>query len=232
MVEARAKLYGVTPWYWYVLMLSEHLGPLVFLAIIGVRRSPFLGWVALIILATHSIIGHKEARYVFPLAPLGITLAALGVAEIVPVFNMGRKLPLPSRTIVAWGLAFCALSSALLSPHLDWSLRSGSLIAFNHLSQDSTLCGVGVYKTEWWETAGYAHLHRNVPILILGQQSELEQESGSFNAIVTSGSLPAKLDDFALAGCWNGLCLYHRAGPCTPPRKELEFNQVLIQDDQ
>ena len=232
MVEGRSKLYGVTPWYWYLLVLSERLGPMVFLAVLGIRRSPFLGWLALIMLLTHSVFAHKEVRFLYPLAPIVITLAALGVAEITPVFNMGRKLPLTSTTVVAGGLAFCALSSALLVPHFDWSLRSGSLIAFDHLSQDSTLCGVGVYKTEWWETAGYAHLHRNVPILILSRESELERESGSFNAIVSSGSLPGKLDDFALAGCWNGLCLYHRAGPCTAPQKDLEFNQVLIRDDR
>jgi hypothetical protein len=234
IVEGRAKIYGVMPWYWYLEILSARLGPMVFLSVIGTRRSPFLGWIALIILVSHSVIGHKEARYVYPLVPLGITLAALGVLEVAPAFNTGRKSPLSSRAIVVSGLAFCALSSGFLAlaPHLDWSLRSGSLAAFDQLSRDSTLCGVGVYKIDWQNTSGYAHLHQNVPIVLLRQASELEQEWRSFNAVVTRGSLTDPKDGFQLAGCWNGVCLYRRAGPCTPPQEGMEINRALVRADQ
>jgi hypothetical protein len=232
VVEGRAKIYGVLPWYWYLEILSVHLGPLVFLAVMGIRRSPFLGWVALIILVSHSVIAHKEGRFLYPLLPLGITLAALGVLEVAPAFNTGRKSPPSSRTIVVSGLAICVLSSGFLAPQFNWSLRSGSLIAFDQLSRDSTLCGVGVYQIEWSHTAGYVHLHQNVPIIPLGQASELEQESGSFNALVTDGSLPDPKGGFELAGCWNGVCLYRRPGPCTPPPVDKEINQVLLRAGQ
>jgi hypothetical protein len=232
IVEGRGKIYGVMPWYWYLEHLSVYAGPIVFLALMGIRRSPFLGWVALIILVSHSVIGHKEPRYIFPLVPLEITLAALGVLEVAPAFKTGRKSPPSSRTIVVSGLAFCVLSSGFLAPHLDWSLRSGSLVAFDRLSRDSTLCGVGVYKIDWWNIGGYAHLHQNVPIVLLGQASELEQESRSFNAVVMPGSLTDPSHTFELAGCWNGVCLYRRAGPCTPPQGDIEINRTLIRDDQ
>ncbi len=232
IVQGRGKIYGVTPWYWYLENLSAYAGPMIFLAFMGIRRSPFLGWVALIILVSHSVIGHKEVRYVYPLVPLLITLAALGIMEVAPAFNRGRKSPLSPRTIVVSGLAFCVFSSGLLAPHLDWSLRSGSLVAFHHLSRDSTLCGVGVYKTDWWDIGGYAHLHQNVPIVEIHDASEMEKEWRSVNAVVSQGSLPDPRGGFELAGCWNGVCLYRRPGPCAPPQGDNEINRRLVLDDQ
>ena len=125
------------------------------------------------------------------------------------------------------GLAFLALSCCLLVSQLDWSRNSGSLVAFDQLSRDSTLCGVGVYRIEWWNLGGYAHLHKNVPIVLLGLASELEEEQRSFNAVVTGGSLPDPEDGFELAGCWNNICLYRRLGPCTPPQGNNEINWLL-----
>jgi hypothetical protein len=232
IVEGRSKIYGVMPWYLYVLFLLVRLGPIVFLASMGVRRSPFLGWEALIILVSHCVIGHKEGRFIYPLVPLAITLAALGVLEVALAFNTGRKSPLWSRTIVVGGLAFCVLSSGLLALRFNWSLRSGSLVAFDQLSRDPTLCGVGVYKIDWWNTGGYTHLHRNVPIVLLRQASELEEGQRSFNAVVTGGSLPDRKDGFELAGCWNNVCLYRRPGPCTPPQGDNEINRMLLRTDQ
>jgi hypothetical protein len=224
--------YGVLPWYWYLEMLCAHLGPLVFLVLMGLRRSPFLGWVSLIILLTHNYFAHKEVRFVYPMIPLELTLAALGVMEIVPAFNARRKSPLSSRAIVLSGLAFCALSSCVLIRQFDWSRNSGNLAAFDRLSRDSSLCGVGVYKIGWWDIGGYTHLNKNVPILILGGASELEDQSQSFNAVVTSESLPGAKnaglkDGFELAGCSNGVCVYHRPGVCTPPRANNEINWYL-----
>jgi hypothetical protein len=159
--------------------------------------------------------------------PLAITLAALGVLELAPAFKTGRESPLSSRTIVVSGLAFCLLISCLLTPHFDWSRNSGSLAAFNQLSRDSTLCGVGLYRISWIDTGGYTHLHQNVPIVLLDQASELEQQAQSFNAVLTDGRLRDPMNGFELAGCWNGNCLYRRPGPCTPPQGENEINYHL-----
>jgi hypothetical protein len=128
---------------------------------------------------------------------------------------------------VVGGLAYCVLISYLINWNFNWSRMSGSLAAFDQLSGDSTLCGVGVYKIDWWDIAGYAHLHQNVPILLLKQASELKEQSGSFNAVVSAGSLGDLKDGFELAGCSNGVCVYRRPGPCAPPRKNNEINWML-----
>jgi hypothetical protein len=232
VMEGRANYFGVLPWYWYLELLCGHLGPITLLVLMGIRRSAFLGWVALIILVSHSVLGHKEVRFLYPLVPLEITLAALGVVEVAPAFNKGRKSPLSSRTIVVSGLASCVLSSCLLVSHFDWSRNSGSLVAFDQLSRDSTLCGVGVYRIGWWNLGGYAYLHQNVPIVLLRQASELEEGQRSFNAVVTGGRLPDPKGGFELAGCWNGVCLYRRLGPCMPPERDNEINRMLLRTGQ
>jgi zinc transporter ZupT len=219
--------HNIPLWYLYLRVLCAHLGPVGFLVLMGIRRSPLLGWVALIHLAFHSFYGAGEVRYLYPLVPLEITLAALGIMEFAPAFNARRKSPLSSRTIIVGGLAFLALSSCLLVPHFNWSRNSGTFAAFDQLSRDPTLCGVGIYRIGWWNIGGYTHLHQNVPIVLLQQASELEQEPRTFNAVVTPGSLSDPKDGFELAGCWNGYCLYRRPGPCTPLQGGNEINWVL-----
>jgi len=219
--------YGVQPWYWYLEMLCAHLGPLLFLIILGLRRSAFLGWVGLIILLTHNCFSHKEVRFLYPMVPLEITLAALGLMEVLPALNAHRKTPLSSRPIVLIGLTFCVGSSCLLIRQFDWSRNSGALAAFDRLSQDSSLCGLGLYKVGWYDTGGYAHLHQNVPMLLFANASELDAEVRSVNAIVTYGNLPGKADGFKPAGCWAGVCVYLRQGPCTPPRLDNQINWML-----
>ena len=216
----------VQTWRMYLKILSEHLGPVAFFVLMGVRRSRFLGWMALIILAVHSMFGYWEVRYLYPLMPLEITLAALGIMELAPVLKSWWK-PLTSRMIVAGGLAFIGLCSCLLLSQFDWSQRSGSLAAFDQLSLDPTLCGVAIYKVGWWNLAGYAHLHQNVPILILLRGSDVPAQSTSFNAVVSRGLLNGPTGGFEATACWNNVCLYRRPGACTPPVANNEINSLL-----
>jgi hypothetical protein len=225
--EVEEGAHGIVAWYWYLKMSCAHLGPVAFLALLGIRRSPFLGWVALIDFAFHSLFGFANIRYLYPLVPLEITLAALGLMELAPAFNARRRLPLSPGTMVGGSLAFLALISCLLVSQFDWSRRSGCLLAFDRLSRDSTLCGVGVCRIPWWSIGDYAHLHQNVPIVLLEDVHELQEQSASFNAVLVPGTLTDPSHTFRLVRCWNGVCVYQRSGPCTPPGADYEINSVL-----
>ncbi len=227
-VENKSALYGTEPWDWYLLQVAVRFLPLFLLALVGVRRSLFLGWVVFIILASHSIIPHKELRFIYPAMPIVLTLAALGFVEFVEDFNTWTKTPLSSRTIIVAGVIFCILTSALFawrSPR--WTQFSGGLIAMDRLSQDSSVCGVGLYNISWIYSGGYSHLHRNVPIVLVRRDAELENQASSFNALV-AGEAPIDQEaGFKSAECWNGVCLYRRAGPCIISAKTNEVNKVL-----
>ena len=227
--ETAGHLERVAPWIGYPRILLAHLGPVALLVILGIRRSPLLGWMALVHLVFHSFFRFGDLRYLYPIMPLEITLAALGVVELIPVLNAWRKSALSAGAIVAGSLAFFALCCCLLVPEMEWDRWSGNLRAFDELSHDSTLCGVGVYRIPWFALGYYAHLHQNVPIVLLEETEDLKAEWKSFNAVVIGGTLNDPTNTFTSSGCRNGVCLYRRQGSCEAPRPDHEINSVLQQ---
>jgi len=224
-VERRSELYGTEPWYWYVVILLDRLGPMAVLALVGVRRSPFLGWLALIILAFHSSLSHKEIRFLYPLVPIVITLASLGIVEVADVFYaLWRPTPSVRMVVVLVGLSLCVLASSVLAKRFQWF---PSVDTFDRLSRDKTVCGVGLYGIPWFTTGGYTHLHQAVPIsLVPPDESPFGEESQSFNVLVANDVVASPSASFQLVGCSDGACLYRRQGSCTP-RQGLEINEVL-----
>jgi GPI mannosyltransferase 3 len=227
LIQHRSSIYGTEPWYWYEVILAKNFGPMLLFALLGVRRSPFLGCLALIILVSHSVIPHKEARFLYPLTPLIITLAALGIVEVTEAVRTLGRLPLwPGRGVA--GVAVCGLTSGLLawtaaSPG-DWSRGSGSLAAMAQLSREPSLCGVGMYQFHWYESGGYAHLHQRVPIVVM-ETSEWK-DTDSFNFALADKPLSDPPANLKLVRCRDGACLYRRPGSCTPPLTN-EINAVL-----
>jgi len=231
--KARASTYGIEPWYWYIAKLAKSLWPMLLLALAGVRRNAFLGWVALVIVASHSVIAHKEFRYVYPVIPIVITLAALGFVEIASALAAMRKAALSARTMMVAGLIFFTLTSGIFARwFFRWGVRSGGLIAFDRLSRDPSVCAVGLYRLPWDLPGGYTHLHRNVPILLANPNLNLDRQMLNFNALLTRGPLVDPKMGFQEVGCWDGVCLYQRSGPCLTSPPVYEVNEMLRLSDQ
>jgi hypothetical protein len=229
VVEGRSVLYGTEPWYWYLAILLAHLGPILFLALVGVRRSPFLGWIALAILAPHSLLPHKEVRFIYPLIPILITLAALGTMEIARELDRFLKSQIYPKIAASVALVLFALFSAFLAPQFTyWNYNSGAMAMVEQLSRNPAVCGLGVHGISWFDTGGYTHLHRNIPMVLMSEGAGLDQESSSVNAVIAYGTLPRLARDFALKGCSEGVCVYQRTGSCISPTAD-EINAVLRQ---
>ena len=231
ILEGRARRYGTEPWHWYWYVLLKHFGPLLALAVLGARRSPFLGWMAFVTVATHSLISHKENRFIYPAVPMVITLAALGFTELAAKVNARLGSRLSPKAVIAAGVVICALTSGVFAYHFPyWKESSGGQIALKRLSRDPTVCGVALYSVHWPQTGGYAHLHQHVPIVLAHARADLDQPAPSFNALVTAETarpdIPAH---FELDACSRGVCVLRRAGPCyTVPWKD-EINEALRQ---
>jgi GPI mannosyltransferase 3 len=227
-MEGRSDTYGVEPWHWYLLVLLHSFGPMLFFVAVGCLRSPFLGWITLIILASHSTLAHKEERFLYPLIPFVLTLAALGVAEVVS--ELSRRLqPVPSSWVtIAAGVLICAVASFLLAPRFPYSVRnSGAIAAFDRLSSDSGLCGVGIYAVPWSYTGGYTHLHRNVPIVTVSDAAEVSTNATAFNAVIAPSNVFDLPSGFRRMECWNGVCLHQRFGVCAAPQPGSDLNANL-----
>jgi hypothetical protein len=81
-----SSTFGVESWNYY---LVGELGvwggaslTLLLLAILGARWMPLLLLVAIIIVAVHSGIAHKEYRFIYPAILLVSVLAGLGLAQM------------------------------------------------------------------------------------------------------------------------------------------------------
>jgi hypothetical protein len=235
VTEGRSLDYGIKPWYWYLLVLLLLLGPMVVFLWKGARRSPLLAVVALIILGSHSLLGHKEIRFIYPVLPLAITLSAIGFTDSLASLRTRWKLREFSLSVVAAGVLCFVLSSAFLIPKLITSYKaSGALVAMDHAGRDAEICGVGIALDEisWWKPGGYSHLHRDIPIVPVMNRADLLSKSPAINALIASASSSEAPEAFVKSDCWHGVCLYRRAGACSAPQAEDTLNEFLRRTSQ
>jgi len=216
------------PWYALIESLFLRTGPLPLLAAYGARRDQFLGAVALAILIPHSIIHHKEYRYIYPMLPLLVVLAAMGLTELAQGWNAKRKTPWPSPRVVAACVAlFLVLSGTIASRFPFWHADAGNLVAFENLGRDPMLCGVAIPDGLWSYSGGYTYLHKNVPVFLIGDTPTLSSSGNTFDAIVWPNRLAEVPAAFTLRGCWRDACVYRRSGSCSAGNGEFEINGAL-----
>jgi GPI mannosyltransferase 3 len=227
VIEGRSLMYGTEPWYWYVWMLALHFLPLFFLALVGIRRSPLLGWMAFIIVASHSVLAHKEYRFIYPVMPILLTLAALGFVELAEDFKTWGKPALSPKMITVAGLVLCVGTSALLAWKFPRSTSRPVVAVMDQLSLDPSVCGVGLYKIPWIMTGGYSHLHQNVPLVMVRQDSELQEQVPAFNALLSRETVNDQKMTFKSDKCWGDVCLYRRTGSCIMSPQTNEVNKML-----
>lgn len=124
LVEGVASTFGTEPWYWYLEQiplwtappLGLALGVLVLVAAATRPRSPWV-WAAGAFVLGHSMIAHKELRFLFPLLYLLPVLVAYGVERL------GRRSPTLARVVAVQNAALVAV---LLTPSIhrgkefDW----------------------------------------------------------------------------------------------------------------
>lgn len=238
VIEGKSQNWGVSPWYAYLAYQLQAWSlafvPIAILAIVGARRAPTLAWLAIVILVSHSVIAHKEYRFTYPALLMVIILAGLGTAVMVERWRL--RMTSPHGGVVAIlvsALLWISVSAGLASrfytdsdrrtlasmlweapESTNWTLRAGNLRAFQQLSTDKTLCGVGLQDLPWWETGGYAYLHRDVPIFLLEDHGELARLARGFNYLVSTRRGTPLPTSYALQKCWGATCVYKRPGTC------------------
>ena len=229
----KAAQFSVLPWYYYFVALLIHTGPLAPFALVGLRRSPILGWISLAVLLPHSLIAHKEFRYIYPVLPLLLTLASIGLVDSLRAlarWTKWRSNPQIRGIIAAVLVLACSL--ALASEFRRWHKAAGGLQTFGRLSVDSQACGLAIYQVHWWDTGGYTYLHRAIPIFLFSTGNDLNSTAGSFNRIVAPETVGQPLPDYSVQSCSSGVCVYQRSGPCQANDSQFEVNNYLKQEGQ
>ncbi|MCI0573276.1 MAG: hypothetical protein L0Y66_21220 [Myxococcaceae bacterium] len=193
ILEDKSAQWGVSDaaYYLRVLWTSAPLPTLCFLllAAAGARRAPGLLATALLFLAVHSTIPHKELRFLLPALPLIAAVAGLGVDVFT---STHRRWLLTAAVLVA-----CTLSAARVRrltfgelgayestrPHrsaFDDSGPVNRLLLAAHAQPD--LCGLKVEAVHLAWTGGHTYLHRAVPLY---PHTGPSRDSRLFNFVIT-----------------------------------------------
>ncbi|WP_157667446.1 mannosyltransferase [Comamonas serinivorans] len=230
LLDNKSAQWGVAPAHWYLTELPATWRWATVLivppALLGARRQPVLLLAALVNLAAHALIPHKEYRFVLLSVALLVVLAALGTADLVRGAP-GSRLS-PRARVVAAGLVWVLASAqvAFLGPlKPQWQAGHALVSALQAAGAVSHACGVALYRHRAVPVFAYAFYHRDTPLYTFSVADDINaarQYSSAFNILIAPRDAPTLNDAFTLKACTSdSYCVYQRAGPCSskvPPR--------------
>jgi hypothetical protein len=169
-----AEMFGREPWTYYLLSLAVVSAGIFWAAIIAGLTRLRHTWLLLLLIASivipHSLIAHKEHRFLLAAIPLLLTV----LAAVMSLAIAGRRRVAARRLLYALSLiAVCGVSAAGSVDRLPLQqrfyantmfARDDILDAYLFLNQEPDLAGIMVVTRVWQETGGYYYLHRHVPI--------------------------------------------------------------------
>ncbi len=239
IVHNVASEFGVTPPYAYLTNQMAEWGwafaPLLALAVLGVRHYPALFAAAIVNLILHSMIGHKEYRFIFLTSTILILLAALGSVDLMRRLRPDGGRWAPYAALPVW--IFASVSLGATEPRSTiWTKLEPSMALVRRAGQIPATCGFAFEHRHFWSSGAYAALHRNVPFYMerglnpaLLHKGEALRAPQAYNSLVGAETLkPLLPKGYATVECravgeeanleaYEGsarVCLFHRPGPC------------------
>jgi hypothetical protein len=251
LLNDRAAEFGVMPattyLYSFWMMWSVAIVLLAFAIRQGWRHAPLLLATAVANLAFHSVIGHKEYRFIFLSVVLFIVIAALGSADWIQWLRAKRawrRLALP---LVAggWALISAALAATGTMPG-RWMNGTGAAQLAAELRDDPALCGLALYKTPFPLLPGRDRLAGRSPLyafdsadpVAIGDLAAAAQKAApAFNRILarrdSATDLPVGFLQRDCAGVGGAdRCIFARSGGCdAAAAAPFVLNDVLMRVD-
>jgi hypothetical protein len=198
-------------------------------------------------LAVHSLIGHKEYRFVELTSAALVLLAAIGSVNVWQWVEKRRGTPLPTWAglvglVIAWGVASAWVGQG--KPLDRWFGKSSHGPELVYLAgRDPRVCGLAGIRSESWQFSR-AYLDRPVPIILLDHTPRPRprlkppgRELESVNAVIAPAEARAIFPGYSLVKCKGSgegqRCLLVRPGPCrpTPEARDREIQKVMIEKD-
>lgn len=254
----RSSHYGVDGPTAYISLIWQYWGwaavPLFLLLLPRrvIENNRVLFWVAILNLVVHSTIAHKEYRFIFLTVTILVIIAAIGSAELTTRISsrLGIK---PVYSIFATMLLWLGSSAALSVGEpmkTRWAAFSPAMELARNYGSAQASCGVALHRLRFWQSGGYTYLHRDLPTYLTGwsetdrmNAGDFRAASGGFNGVIApERSLRADLG-YRSTQCLGSdpdenspnarLCLFVRAGGCTPKAAQhWELQNVLLRHDQ
>ena len=237
IVENRAAAYGLSPvtgylglfgLYWYVALV-----PLLPLAWLGAKRYPVLAWMAVAHLLFHSLIGHKEYRFILVTATLLVTLAAIGSADLLRRVPRRGLASAAMAAMIAWAGVSAALGAGNFRP--NWSMEAGLADALERAGRPAKTCGLALYRPRATVAGSHALYRRETPIYRVATREAAARHAAAFDVVLTGPAhvreLPPayRLEACASPGVTDApSCVLRRAGGCSPDPALVELNDWLV----
>ncbi len=237
LLEDKSSQYGVRDTFWFLQALFNMWGAafplLVVLLLCALRR--YGAWIAasLAIIGMHSLIHHKEYRFVYPAFALLALAAAAGSAELL-VFARDRlgarwRSGVLALLVAAVCGGWAAISGSLAfadSYRAFWFHNRSYIQAFAYVRRDEGLCGVLLPESGWGRIGGYAYFHRRIPIYAIASSARSAAAfTDVFNVAVVRRSVTGALGPrFHISVCFaapgaEDVCVLERPGGCAPNRR-------------
>ncbi|MCA6126039.1 4-amino-4-deoxy-L-arabinose transferase [Bradyrhizobium sp. WSM 1704] len=249
LLHDRAAEFGVSPMITYLssFWITWSVAIVLLIAAIwrGWRHAPLLLAMALTDILFHSLIAHKEYRFIFLSVVLLMILAALGSSDWVQSLRARRAWrpwALPAAA-GGWALLSVALAGASEPMRDHWMRGIGAARLAAALRGDPQLCGLALYNVPFHLLPGRERLTGPAPLYAVQPADPLAKQrmpaavrsaSPAFNRILVRADSVAELPpDYSRRDCdavGNATaCIYARAGTCdaTPAAVPFAMNDVL-----
>jgi GPI mannosyltransferase 3 len=192
-VRGGANQFGTKPWWWYAPILAGMAPMLLTWSFFqGLRQRDVLVGAFATYLLVVSALAHKEARFLVPLLPLFVAIAA------APAWRTLSRWQHSRRALVAIAALYGFSSWAAATLQRTSGLRTEVTDAFVHLSPEPELRSLAVAGLGGWNTGGRFYLHRRVPLALFepedveGLQAHLRQQRPS-HVLVRDHAAPPEL---------------------------------------
>jgi hypothetical protein len=219
LIDGKASGFGTAPFDFFAVCLARTLGPALGIVLLGLaaswRRARGLVSLVLVYFLAHSLVPHKELRFLLPIVPLALALAGAGFTTLWEGWGAGPRFPVAVASccaIAMAGQAATPLRREYAGGASDWPLwHSGEDYIVNvwEAEKKPDLCGVAFVDNAWPWTGGYTYLHRDVPLYWdLNHLASANYVIGSAGRTLPPG--------------WRGVFeykqyeLFHREGTCQP----------------
>jgi GPI mannosyltransferase 3 len=172
-----SELFGVQSHFHYIIVLARSsIGLFLIFGFLSLLPSKInKTWLLLLcilaIILPHSLIPHKEYRFIFAAIPLFLMLMAIIISDFMPQIKRWKHAHKKILLYFLSSLICLQIANALFLkipfPGRAYSSiigRSDNLSAFLFLHKEPDLVAVSNDYSEWYQTGGYYYLHRNVPI--------------------------------------------------------------------
>jgi phosphatidylinositol glycan class B len=235
---------GVQTWY-YLQAVPVYwkwaVVPILIFLLHGWRRNPALFAAALLNIAVHQLIGHKEYRYLWLSIDVLLLLAAFGSLDVARQAKVPKWASFAARAPIATAIGlWAALSLSLaVTPtyRIHWRNAGGPSRLAAETLRNPQVCGIAVPMGPY-ARFGYSLLHQPKPVFLIGvgeppSRQDPSPASAGFNAILAWDGEPQP-KGFPVKGDCMGkgddrLCAYRRPGGCTfdERSRKLEYQQTL-----